>query len=234
MLATRRLALVARSLTTRTLGVPVPALGTSSKDAAGAKELYDTWADGYDSALESWGYPAPRRAAEVLASSGVDRSARVLDVGCGTGMSGAALSAHGIGIDGGVVGTDISQTSLDIAQGKGFYSSTVMANLEEPLPFDAASFHAAVSVGVLSYVENFDVLFKDLCRVLRPGGLFVATHRDNLWDEDFRGCQTAAAALVEAGAWTIESVGAPEPYMPYNPDPAENSKRIRLLVFKRA
>ena len=42
---------------------------------------------------------------------------------------------------------------------KGCYEATVVANLDEPLAFPAASFDALVCTGVLEYVERFDVLF---------------------------------------------------------------------------
>lgn len=211
----------------------MPALGNTPKTAEGAKQLYDVWAKDYDASLESWGYPAPRRVAEVLSEFGCGASTHVLDLGCGTGLSGAALRAGGIGTEGGVVGTDISQASLDISLAKGLYTRTVFANLDEPLAFDGASFDAVACVGVLSYVERFDVLFSELCRILRPGGVFVATHRDILWDGDERRCKSSAEELVKNGTWSLLREGEPEAYMPDNPDPAESSKRIRLLVFRK-
>jgi SAM-dependent methyltransferase len=213
--------------------IAVPSLGSTPKTADGAKQLYDEWASTYDAALESWGYPVPPRVAEVLTSLGQTDASRILDLGCGTGLSGAALRTAGLGTKGGVVGTDISNESLEISRAKGLYADVCWADLEQPLPFDAESFDAIACVGVLSYVQSFDSLFPELARVLKPHGVFVTSHRTSLWDEDERGCQTAANALVAAGAWTIESIGAPEAYMPNNPDPIESAKTIRLLVFRR-
>ena len=121
---------------------------------------------------------------------------------------------------------------LRLVAAKGVYVHLTPANLDQPLPFDKASFDAVACVGVLSYVERFDVLFSEVTRVLRPGGVFVATHRDLLWDSDERGCRSAAKGLVNSGAWVADSIGDPEPYMPDNPDPDENAKRIRLLAFR--
>jgi len=212
--------------------IAVPALGTTPKTATGAIKLYDEWAGSYDAALSSWGYPAPARVAALLASHGCVASSRILDLGCGTGMGGEALRVAGLGAD--IVGTDISTASLDLARAKGVYADLVPANLEEPLPFASSSFDAIVCVGVLSYVERFDLLLPELARVLRPGGVFATTHRTELWDGDSRGCRTAADALVRQGVWAIESIGEAEPYMPENPDPAESAKTIRLLAFRRA
>ena len=230
-LALRRSArLASRQLST---GVAVPALGTTPKTAEGAQELYDEWAASYDGALQSWGYPAPRRVAEVLSDLGCGPDTRILDIGCGTGLSGAALNEKNLGTLGGIVGTDISQASLDLALSKGMYASTHRTNLDEQQPFDDASFDAVGCVGVLSYVERFDVLFPELARVLRPKGVFVTTHRDELWDTDDRGVRSVAEALARKGVWSIEMIGEPEPYMPNNPDPVESAKQIRLLAFRR-
>ena len=59
---------------------------------------------------------------------------RVLDLGCGTGMSGQALAATGLGAT--VVGVDISPASLEIARSKGMYEETLTCNLDEVLPFE--------------------------------------------------------------------------------------------------
>lgn len=215
------------------VGIAVPALSDTPKNATGAKQLYDEWAATYDDALESWGYPAPTRVAEELARAGGGPASRVLDLGCGTGMSGAALRSGSIGTEAGVIGSDISQQSLDLALAKGLYVDTVVANLDEALPWPESSFDAVSCVGVMSYVERFDVLFREIVRVLKPGGVFVATHREVLWDEDSRGCKTEAVALEHRGEWTIEHVGPPEPYMPNNPNPEEAKKKIRLLTFRK-
>lgn len=215
-------------------GIPVPHLTSGSKTADGAKQLYNEWARSYDASLRSWGYLVPSRVAELLKARGCSSTSAILDLGCGTGMSGEALCEAGLGTEGGIVGTDISQDSLDLALGKGVYASTVYANLDESLAFDANSFDAACCVGVLSYVERFDVLFPEIVRMLKPGGVFVCSHRSNLWDADERGCKTTAEALEADGRWTLELLGEPEPYMPFNPEESERKKKVRILVFRKA
>ena len=219
-----------------TTPIAVPALGSTPKTAEGARQLYDEWAESYDHSLESWRYRLPQRVAEVLKSLGCDASSRILDLGCGTGMSGAALRAAGLGTAaaGVLVGVDISQASLGMAEKRKVYTELVLANLEESLPFPSASFDAVGCVGVLSYVERFDSLFPEVSRVLRTGGVFVASHRVQLWDGNRRGCRSAVDALTQQGAWAVQSIGEPVPYMPGNPDPEESAKTVYLLVFRRA
>merc|ERR1712232_912355 len=77
--------------------VAYSALGEIAKDAEGAVKLYDEWADTYDLTLASWGYDAPQKTVELVEQHlDVDAShAKVLDVGCGTGLTGRALSQQG-------------------------------------------------------------------------------------------------------------------------------------------
>lgn len=58
------------------------------------KRYYDDWAAQYNQDLSAWGYQAPVIGAGLL-SSGVAVDASVLDVGCGTGLTGLALHAAG-------------------------------------------------------------------------------------------------------------------------------------------
>eukprot|EP00729_Bicosta_minor_P002580 gene2580-7000_t len=212
-------------------GIAVDALGAMPKTADGARELYDTWAATYEESLRSWEYPAPSRAAETLKEHGVDSASRLLDLGCGTGMLGDALRETGF--EGEIEGVDISQASLEFAMAKpGVYATTYAGSLDAPMSFlEDASYDAAVSVGVLSYVEDFATFFSETARACKPGATVVMTHRRSLWDADYRGVQAASNALVEAGEWTLEVVGDAEDYMPLNPDPTESAKKIRLLVW---
>jgi len=57
--------------------------------------LYDDWAERYDADVGGAGYVTPRRVAVALAGTVADTSTPVLDYGCGTGLSGVALSGAG-------------------------------------------------------------------------------------------------------------------------------------------
>jgi SAM-dependent methyltransferase len=91
---------------------------------------------------------------------------RCLDLGCGTGVALKSLQRLGWS----VVGTDVSEDLLEIARRRGM--QTVRASAEA-LPFDDASFDAAVSIWTHTDVDDFPALLGELARVLRSGAPFV-------------------------------------------------------------
>ena len=214
--------------------VEAPALGQTAKTAEGAAELYDAWAKDYDDALKSWGYPVPERVAETLVELKVSTTGVLIDLGCGTGMSGEAIRAKGF--TGSLTGLDISKVSLEqIKLNKpNIYTNLEVANLDLPLPLNKTTpIDAFVSCGVFSYVENFEVLFGEIISRLRTNGYLIFSHHVAYWDDDRRGNRSFAEKLIASGQWTLERVGEPEDYMPLNPEPLESAKRIRIIVLKK-
>ena len=86
---------------------------TSSTDV---EKSYDGWAPTYNKTLADWGYRAPEEAARILRSS-IAKNSVILDAGCGTGLTGAAL--RGAGFKGPIDGLDISTESLETAKNPG-------------------------------------------------------------------------------------------------------------------
>jgi len=186
--------------------------GKPSTDSAEVMQQYDEMAPTYDATLlNDWGYQAPAVAADLLARY-VDSTATVLDVGCGTGLTGRELKRVGFAT---LTGADISQPSLDSAAQKTVYACLVRTDLLEPLPFEADSFDAALCVGVLSYITG-EGLFRELCRVVRSGGTLVLSHRSDLVIE--RQFGKLVAALESEGLWAVVETSANLPYLPGHPD----------------
>jgi predicted TPR repeat methyltransferase len=181
--------------------------GTSDPREVAAR--YDDWAQGYDADLASWSYQAPAVVARTLASRHPG-AASVVDVGCGTGLVGRELRAGGF--SGRLVGLDISQASLDHARQDGAYDSLEPADLQQRLPLDDDSVDALVCVGVMTYLPEVEAVWREFARIVLPGGLVVATQREDLWEE--RRCQAVVDALQAEGVWTALDVAGPAPYLP--------------------
>ena len=71
--------------------------------------FYGDWAATYDDEIAGNGYATPARCAAALAGRAASREAPVLDIGCGTGLSGLALRAAGFTT---IDGTDFSAEML--------------------------------------------------------------------------------------------------------------------------
>jgi SAM-dependent methyltransferase len=93
---------------------------------------------------------------------------RVLDLGC---RSGAVSELFLEGNE--VVGVDVDRAALALAEQRGVVP--VHANVEEPLPFEDASFDAVVAGELLEHVRLPDRLVAEVRRVLRPSGVFVGS-----------------------------------------------------------
>jgi 23S rRNA (guanine745-N1)-methyltransferase len=99
----------------------------------------------------------------LLARVPDERSATLLDVGCGEGSLLAALVATGRF---GACGLDLSTPAVELAARRTPGATWVIANADRGLPFPAASFDIALSV-------NARLPAAELARVLAPDGLLV-------------------------------------------------------------
>lgn len=200
-----------RDSTARTDGGAAPDddwLVRADADPGGIAGHYDTWADDYDADLARWSYQAPRvAAAGVLAQS---PPTSVLDVGCGTGLVGAALREAGY--RGRLVGIDISESSLQRARARGAYDDVRAADLTQPLDFGDDAFAALACVGVMTYLPDVEGTWREFARVTEPGGRLVVTQREDFWEP--RDCQAVIDRLEDEGVWSAVEVRGPAPYLP--------------------
>ncbi len=103
----------------------------SLRSADDAVALYREWAKSYDrDVFDTLGVIGSSRISDLLAEHHADRSAGVLDLGCGTGVVGEHLRAHGFtAID----GWDISPEMLEVAARHGSYRTLRVVDLTKPL-----------------------------------------------------------------------------------------------------
>src|SRR5436190_9792368 len=199
--------------------------GTS--DPREVADRYDEWAQSYDDDLASWSYQAPTVVAETVVTR-YPVTGSALDVGCGTGLVGRTLRARGFA--GRILGVDISPASLEIAQQFGAYDSLELADLQQRLAFDDDMVDAVVCVGVMTYLPEVEAVWREFARVVRSGGLVVATQREDLWDT--RTCQAVVDQLQNEGVWTPLDITGPAPYLPegYGGTPAVGCYYLTALV----
>ena len=101
---------------------------------------------------------------------------RVLDVGCGSGLD-SLVAARLVGSSGRVVGVDLSPEMLEPARRAAAMWTPPIVGFQEAdaerLPFEDAAFDVVISNGALNLVPDKDAAFREIARVLRPGGVLA-------------------------------------------------------------
>ncbi|WP_431270120.1 tetratricopeptide repeat protein [Dankookia sp. P2] len=138
--------------------------------------LFDGYAPHFEASLLGLGYRVPgliRRAVERLlpaVAAGQARLGPVLDLGCGTGLAGVALSDL---LQGPLTGVDLSRRMLEQAAAKGLYTKLRQADLTAALREDGATYALITAADVFCYLGDLREILA-LCRQrLAPGGLLI-------------------------------------------------------------
>jgi ubiquinone/menaquinone biosynthesis C-methylase UbiE len=98
----------------------------------------------------------------------------VLDLGCGDGGVAQALAALGL-MEQPLCGLDVAHADLRRARRSGAHRHVARADARQ-LPFADGHFATVLANGVLCCIpKGLDAALAEVCRVLRPGGLLVAT-----------------------------------------------------------
>ncbi len=156
-------------------------------------EMYDRWSKVYDQDLVDSEYQQPTRCAKALSIQDSNPDIKILDVGCGTGLSGLALKQAGYkNID----GCDLSTGMLDKAKNLAIYSRLFSCNLNEP-PIDASAdnYDAITAVGVFSFGHIMPEAIDELIRILKKNGTLIIGLNDHYYNE---GSLTNKLKILEA------------------------------------
>ncbi|MBY6266068.1 tetratricopeptide repeat protein [Azospirillum sp. 412522] len=149
--------------------------GTNSAKAPEAyvANVFDSYADRFDEHLVK---TLQYKAHEIVAQAAVaalppDTGARILDIGCGTGLCGPTLRPAAARL----VGVDLSARMLDKARDRNLYDALARAELVQFMAETDERFDAIVSADVLCYFGDLTEVFRAAAGVLEPGGLLAFT-----------------------------------------------------------
>ncbi|WP_132254663.1 class I SAM-dependent DNA methyltransferase [Methylobacterium segetis] len=154
-------------------------LGIGDRLAAISPAYVRALFDGYAARFErhlvgELGYRGPEMLREALARiAGPERRfARVLDLGCGTGLMGAALAGRFEHL----VGVDLSPEMLARAERRGLYHRLIAGDLTGCLAeAEAGSVDLVVAADVFIYLGDLRPVLGAIARVLAPSGLCAFT-----------------------------------------------------------
>jgi|TARA_B100000959_G_C14701960_1_gene509169 predicted TPR repeat methyltransferase len=142
---------------------------------------YEAWAETYDQELSENDYAQPQRCASALASHIDERDIRILDIGCGTGLSGVALKNLGFR---NIEGCDFSSLMIEKAKDTNVYQGLFEADINKKLEIETETYDAAVAVGVLSFAHVRTDALREMLRIIKTGGLLVIGLNEKYWSHD--------------------------------------------------
>ena len=119
------------------------------------------------------------KSVNLLSTRLKDKTAKIIDVGCGTGLVGEKLKAKDfIYFD----GLDISKDMLSIAKSRG-YRNLFLGSLNKQLPVLDDAYDAAMCIGVFTHGHVSSDRFNELCRIVKPGGYVCFTINEGVFEE---------------------------------------------------
>jgi predicted TPR repeat methyltransferase len=133
--------------------------------------LFDQQAAGFEDILvEQLGYAVPVMVRQRLQALELGPFKRMLDLGCGTGLTGGALRDMVEDI----TGIDLSENMVELAHEKDVYETLYVAELEDFLEDnDDEPFDLVTATDVLPYLGALEPLFFGAAENMVPGGILV-------------------------------------------------------------
>lgn len=174
------------------------------------RRLFDQYAARYDAALTEYlDYRGPAMLrdaiADVMRAAGREmKFAAMLDLGCGTGLSGAAFRPYA----GRIIGVDLSPAMIAQAQAKNIYDRLEVGDILSVVATEQPrNYGLVLAADVFVYVSDLVPVIAAIARVLAPGGLLAFTVETHPGDgvvlqptlRYAHGANYIRAALVDAG-----------------------------------
>jgi predicted TPR repeat methyltransferase len=173
---------------------------------------YDQQAAQYDERhLGPLKYRTPAFLREAVAQRAPSQRLDILDLGCGTGLSGEAFRPFARTL----TGVDISTKMLDIARQRQIYNNLACSDLLEFLGAQGQNFDLAIAADVFVYIGDLAPVFAAVHRALRAGGLFgfsveAGGEQDFALGTNLRYAHSTAylQRLADAHAFAVELIEA--------------------------
>ena len=126
---------------------------TDINDPKFTQELFNLFADNYEQVMNNINYTLPQQLANILSPIfGI-----IIDLGCGTGLTGTALKNE----NNTLIGVDISDKMLQMAQSTNVYNQLILDDINhycKNLPYA----DWVIAADVFGYVGNLDTLINNI------------------------------------------------------------------------
>lgn len=161
--------------------------GSAQAAPAYVEALFDDYAPRFEDALVGrLGYRTPEALETAIrtamATRGLGRFGRALDLGCGTGLMGGRLRPLVERLE----GVDLSANMLGEARRKGIYDRLEKADLQVALDAEQASVDLIVAADVLNYVGALEAPLVSASHALRQDGIVAFSLETHTGSEPVR------------------------------------------------
>jgi predicted TPR repeat methyltransferase len=165
---------LARGGDTEVIPYYLASLGAGTAPGAAPRQLvaksFDQWAERYDQdVLGTLTYRTPDLLFDAMAHVLSVRNLDILDLGCGTGLSGVRFRPFARTL----TGVDLSSRMLKVAHDRRIYDSLVCADLIEYLELQSKNFDVAMAADVFVYIGDLSKVFSRVRGALKDSGFFA-------------------------------------------------------------
>jgi predicted TPR repeat methyltransferase len=137
------------------------------------RHLFDQFSTGYDAVmLGELNYRAHlilRELADLVLTK--RRALDILELGCGTGLTGAVFADIARRLD----GVDLSPRMIEQARARGIYDRLAVADLETALAEEGPSYDLILAADTFVYIGDLGPAFRGARRRLKPAGFLLCT-----------------------------------------------------------
>jgi predicted TPR repeat methyltransferase len=136
------------------------------------RHLFDQFSADYDQRmLGQLGYGAPQILRNLAGLIGLRGPLAILDLGCGTGLGGAAFKDLAMRLD----GVDLSPAMIAKARERGIYDDLRIGDIEAALVEPGHGYDLLLAADTLVYLGDLAPLFAAAAQRLAPRGVFLFT-----------------------------------------------------------
>ena len=162
--------------------------------------VYDGWANKYDHDNDATlGTISQPKTVEILYTV-LEKHAKILDAGCGTGLVGAELAKQGYDTFDGI---DLSTEMLRHAETRG-YAKLFQYSLIDPLPISDGEYDAIISAGLFTHGHVKTHAIRELIRITKSGGYLCFTINEGVYHS--QGFDKEIQSITDDGLWDIKKL----------------------------